>query len=103
MSDRDTTQWDGRPCCSCGEDAVTVTQVLEGARLVHRAFCGDCFADVVAACPQCLIKFWQSDGTRIGDELFCDPCGAKHPAVVGATMAAILSDEQQDTFNRSRR
>lgn len=56
-------------------------------------------------CAEC--QDWCRDddpsNVRIGREWFCVDCGNKHPAVVGDTMAAILADEQQDHFNRTRR
>lgn len=94
---------DGAPCKHCGDDAVTVLTVAEGSRLIDVPLCGPCCDDAVTICPSCEYRVWQNDCTRIGSELYCEGCAAKHPVVVGDVMAGILADEQQDQFNRSRR
>jgi hypothetical protein len=43
------------------------------------------------------------DGQRVGREVLHPECYAKHPVIVGATMAEIDADERQDIYERARR
>lgn len=89
-------------CRECGEDAVI--ELLYQGHSHDVPLCGHC-ADHVERCPECEQLFWGPDGQRIeGNSKHCARCAAKHPVVVGATMAEILSDEQQEDYmNKVRR
>lgn len=97
----DTTRFDGAECRGCGEPASHPVRVVGGFADVP--LCRDCRDQLTTKCPECERTIWQKDGARIGSELFCEVCYAKHPVICGATMAEIRADEQQDDFNRSRR
>lgn len=96
MSDMNTSRFVGAPCHLCGEDAITVETVAEGSSLKEVALCARCSDEQITLCPACEQFAWTRDCTRIGRELYCDSCSAKHPVIVGATMAAILADEQDE-------
>ena len=53
--------------------------------------------------PSCWCDDRDSSNVRIGKAWYAEGCAAKHPVVIGSTMAGILADEQQDEFNRTRR
>lgn len=92
---------DGAPCAECGDDAVIALRYQPHDH--ERPLCGRC-ADHVEACAECEQLFWGPDGHRIiANQRHCATCAARHPLVVGATMAEILSDELQDYFNKVRR
>jgi len=60
----------------------------------YRCACGD---------PACWCDDRDGTNVRIGRDWYAEGCAAKHPVVVGDVMAAILADEQQDEFNKTRR
>jgi hypothetical protein len=103
MSDMDTDRFDGAPCYTCGADAVGVFPIAEGSRIEDRAVCGQCADDFITICPGCDYHVWVNSCTRIGAELHCADCAAKHPVIVGATMAGIQADEDFDEFQQVRR
>lgn len=98
-----TTEGDGAPCAFCGDDATGLDTVSVQGRMAAIPTCTSCHWDQLTACPRCETVIRQTDGVRVGADLWCQPCAKQDAAITRAYIEAHKADEQRDDFNMERR
>jgi hypothetical protein len=88
-------------CSGCG-DPTDTTATINGQT---QSVCANCLHDSVFTCPDCVERFWMSDGVRMTrSEIVCGPCSAFRPLEIVGRMRELIRDQvKSDDFDQVRR
>lgn len=94
---------DGAACVRCGEDAVWMPTIVEGATFIERPLCGACTDNDTFLCVDCGSRHWNADARSVYERFDrCVSCAsAKEDAFRRSWQQR--QDEHRDDVNQVRR